>query len=156
MEKQIELHSGDKILERLRFRAYRTVDERRVTAFLPGPDEPQIKEIVTPWGGLLTATYGDYLVSELDSPADCWPIEKQIFEETYEIVRPGFCVKKALIHLVPMVDLTDGDEDRMVIVHTLEGVEAARAGDFYLAMGVKGEIWCYPKEKVLKKMRPAD
>ncbi len=156
MEKQTELHSGDQILEQLNFKTYRMVEERRVTTFLPAPDEPQTKEIVTPWGGILLATYGDYLVSEVDSPADCWPIEKQIFEETYEITRPGYCVKKAVIHLVPMVDLTDGDEDRMVIVHTLEGAEVARAGDFYLARGIMGEIWCYPKEKVLKKMRPVD
>lgn len=156
MEQQIELHSGDPVLERLDFKAYRMVEERRVATFLPLPDEPQTIEIVTPWGGILTATYGDYLVSEVDSPADCWPIEKQIFEETYEMVRPGFCVKKAAIQLVPMVELTEGDEDRMVIVHTLEGAEVARAGDFYLARGVMGEIWCYPKDKVLKKMRPVD
>jgi len=156
MEKQFELHSGDKVLELLNFKAYRMVEERRVTPFLPAPGEPQTKEIITPWGGLLTATYGDYLVSEVDSPADCWPIEKQIFEETYEIIRPGYCVKRAVVLLVPLVELTDGDEDRMVIVHTLEGVEAARAGDFYLARGVMGEIWCYPKDKVLKKMRPVE
>lgn len=156
MEMQIELHSGDEALKRLNFRAYRMTDERRVTVFLPAPDEPQTKEIVTPWGGLLTATHGDYLVSEADSPADCWPIEKQIFEETYEIIRPGVCVKRAVILLAPLVDVTGGDEDKMVIVHTLEGIEAARAGDFYLARGVMGEIWCYPKEKVLKKMRPVD
>jgi hypothetical protein len=156
LSEQIELHSGDRILEVLNFRAYRMAEERRVTVFLPAPDEPQTKEIVTPWGGLLTATYGDYLVSEADSPDDCWPVEKRIFEETYEIIRPGYCVKRAVILLVPLTAVTGGDEDRMVIVHTLEGAEAARAGDFYLAKGVRGEIWCYPKDKVLNKMRPVE
>jgi len=156
LSEQIELHSGDAILEELQFRAYRIIEERRVTVFLPAPDEPQTKEIVTPWGGLLTATYGDYLISELDAPDDRWPIAREIFEETYEITRPGFCVKRASVQLVPLVELTDGDEDRMVIVHTLEGVEAARAGDFFLAKGVRGEIWCYPKEKVLTKMKPVE
>lgn len=156
MSEQIELHSGDRILETLHFRAYRVIEERRVTAFLPAPEEPQTKQIVTPWGGLLTVSHGDYLISEVDSPEDCWPIAKEIFEETYEIIRPGICIKRAVILLVPLVDVTGGDENRMVIVHTLEGTEVARAGDFFLAKGVRGEIWCYPKEKVLKKMRPVE
>jgi hypothetical protein len=50
--------------------------------------------------------------------------------------------------------VTNGDEDRMVMVHTLEGVETVRAGDFFLAKGVHGEIWPYPKDKAEKIMKP--
>ena len=155
MVKKVELYSNDPIIERLHFRPYRIIEERRVKQFLPKPDEPQTMEIITPWGGYLTATPGDYLISEIDSPNDCWPIDSRIFEESYEIIRPGYCVKRATVDLIPLVDLTDGDEDQMVIVHTLEGTEVARAGDFFLARGIKGELWCYPKEKVFKKMKPA-
>jgi hypothetical protein len=58
--------------------------------------------------------------------------------------------------LVPLTDLTDGDEDQMVTIHTLEGVDTVRAGDFLLAKGVKGEIWPYPKEKAAEIMSPAE
>lgn len=155
MSKIIELSSGDPFLEELKFKPYRIIEERRVKRFLPAPNEPQTMQVVTPWGGQLTASAGDYLISEIDSPDDCWPIDSRIFDESYEMTRPGFCIKRATIDLVPLVDVTNGDEDQMVIVHTLEGTEAARAGDFYLARGIKGELWCYPKEKVLAKMRPA-
>jgi len=57
--------------------------------------------------------------------------------------------------LVPLIEATNGDEDCMVTVHTYEGEVTVRAGDFFLAKGVKGEIWPYPKEKVAKKMEPA-
>jgi hypothetical protein len=43
-----------------------------------------------------------------------------------------------------------------VTVVTLEGDETVRAGDFYLAKGIKGEIWPYPKEKVKDVMMPVD
>jgi len=155
MDKIIELESGDPILERLKFKPYRIFEERKVRRFLPKPDEPQTMQVVTPWGGHLTASYGDYLISEIDAPDDCWPINAAIFEDSYEITRPGYCVKRATVDLVPLVDVTNGDEDKMVVVHTLEGSEAARAGDFFLARGIKGELWCYPKEKVLTKMKPA-
>jgi hypothetical protein len=57
--------------------------------------------------------------------------------------------------LVPLTDVTNGDEDQMVTVHTLEGTETVRAGDFLLAKGPKGEIWPYPKAKAEKMMKPA-
>ena len=41
-------------------------------------------------------------------------------------------------------------------VKTMEGEETVRAGDFYLARGVKGEIWAYPQEKVGTIMIPAE
>jgi hypothetical protein len=72
------------------------------------------------------------------------------------VVRPGYCIKRAITWLVQLTDLTSGVEDRMVTVETLEGPETVRAGDFYLAKGVKGEIWPYPKEKVNEVMVPAD
>jgi hypothetical protein len=40
-------------------------------------------------------------------------------------------------------------------VHTFEGAVTVRAGDFFLAKGVKGEIWPFPKEKVAEMMKPA-
>lgn len=146
----------DKILEQLDFKPYRSIVERRVLPFLPAPGEPQTMEIKTPWGVELTARRGDFLISELETPEDYWPINAQIFEESYIITRPGYCIKRALIHLVPLTHLTGGDEDRAVTVETVEGPETVRAGDFYLARGIKGEIWPYPKEKVKEVMVPAE
>ncbi len=149
MSDPILLKSNDPIIKTLDFKAYRSIVERRVERFLPAPDEPQDAEISTPWGEFLTANAGDYLVSEIDtSPGDRWPVEAAIFEETYIITRPGFCVKKALTHLVPLVDAIGGDPDQEVVVETLEGLVSVRAGDFYLALGIQGEIWPYPKDKV--------
>jgi hypothetical protein len=58
--------------------------------------------------------------------------------------------------LVPLTDFTGGDESQQVTVVTLEGSETVPAGDFYLAKGVKGEIWPYPKEKVKDVMMPVE
>jgi hypothetical protein len=69
---------------------------------------------------------------------------------------PGICVKRAITLIVPLSEVTGGDENRMVTVQTLEGPETVRAGDFFLAKGVRGEIWPYLKEKVAKTMRPAE
>ena len=102
----------------------------------------------------MTARPGDFLVSEVDTPNDYWPIDPVIFEESYIVIRPGYCVKKAVTLLVPLTDITH-DPDRMVTVVSLEGDETVRAGDFYLAKGVKGEIWPYPMEKIADVMMPA-
>jgi hypothetical protein len=91
----------------------------------------------------------------VETPEDYWAIDPVIFEESYVIIRPGYCVKKAVTLLVPLTDITR-DQDREVTVVTLEGEETVRAGDFYLAKGVKGEIWPYPKEKIKDVMTPVD
>ena len=147
--------SSDSILETLNFKPYRSKVERRVVPFFPRPDESQTLEIDTPWGTHLTARKGDFLVSEVETPDDYWAIDPVIFEESYVIVRPGYCVKKAITLLVPLTDITD-DPDQEVTVVSLEGDETVRAGDFYLAKGIKGEIWPYPKEKIKDVMTPAD
>ena len=152
MTNKIILKSEDEIIKELNFKSYRSIVERRVERFMPAPNEPQDIEIATPWGESLTANTGDYLISELDAPDDQWPVEPDIFETTYMITRPGYCVKSALTHLVPLVDAVDGDPDQEVAVDTLEGQVSVRAGDFYLALGVQGEIWPYPKDKVEKVM----
>ena len=156
MDDPLVITSNDSILRTLDFKPYRNIVERRVIAFEPTDGEPQTREVNTPWGTQLTAKRGDMLVSEMDSPDDVWPVDPQIFDESYLIVRPGFCIKRAITWLVPLTDLTRGDTDRTVTVETLEGPETVRAGDFYLAKGVKGEIWPYPKEKVNEVMVPAD
>ena len=156
MQKPITVSSQDKILEKLQFKAYRSTVERRVIPFLPAPHEPQTMEIKTPWGGQLTAKYGDFLVSEISTPDDFWSIDPVIFEESYIITRPGYCVKRAYIYLVPLVDVTNGVEDCMVTIETMEGPVTVRAGDFYLAKGVKGEVWPYPKDKVHDVMTLAE
>jgi len=156
MTKQTVLTVNDPILDKLNFKSYQSIVERRFERFLPKPGEPDSMEIPTPWGESLTATPGDYLVSEMDSPNDRWPVEAEIFENSYEIIRPGVCVKRALTKLVPLVDVTDGDADQMVTVYTLEGPETVRAGDFYLARGIHDEIWTYPKDKVQSVMKPAE
>ncbi len=155
MNEPLLITSGDPILETLHFKPYRSTVERRVVPFFPARDEPQAMEIDTPWGTQIIAHKGDFLVSEVETPDDYWAINPVIFEESYEIVRPGYCVKKAITLLAPLTDLT-GDPDRQVTVETLEGAETVRAGDFYLAKGIKGELWPYPKEKVGNVMVPAE
>jgi hypothetical protein len=122
--------------------------------FVPEEDQPQTMEVSTPWGSTLTAKKGDLLVSELDKPEDIWPIDAQIFDETYIITAPGVCIKRAVTLLVPLTDVTDGDEEQLVTVHTFEGEVTVRAGDFFLAKGIKGEIWPYPKAKAAEIMKP--
>ena len=156
MTKTIELTALDPIIDRLDFKPYKSIVERRFERFLPEPSESDKKEIPTPWGESLTAKAGDYLVGEMNSPDDRWPVGAEIFENSYEIVRPGVCVKTAVTKLVPLVDVTDGDADQMVTVYTLEGPETVRAGDFYLARGIHDEIWTYPKDKVQNVMKPAE
>lgn len=156
MNEPLVLKSEDLILNRLNFKPHRNMVQRRVVPFAPAEDQPQTMEVITPWGARLTAKKGDFLVSEISAPDDMWPVASEIFDASYIIISPGICVKRAITLLVPLTDLTEGDPDRMVAVHTLEGVETVRAGDFYLAKGIKGEIWPYPKEKVLEVMRPAD
>jgi hypothetical protein len=155
MTEPLLITSSDPILERLNFKPYRSKVERRVLPFFPAPDEPQTMEINTPWGTQLTARKGDFLISEVDAPNDYWPIDPTIFEESYILIRPGYCVKKAITLLVPLTEITN-DPDRQVTVVTLEGSETVKAGDFYLAKGVQGEIWPYPKEKIHEVMMPAE
>jgi hypothetical protein len=156
MSEQLVITLNDSLLERLSFKPYRSMVERKAIPFLPADNEPQTMEIDTPWGVQLTAKSGDILVSEADAPEDFWPIDPMIFEETYMVTQPGFCIKKAITLLAPLTDLTGGDEDRQVTIETLEGPETVRAGDFYLAKGVKGELWPYPREKVADTMVPVE
>lgn len=147
MSKTISIRSDDPRLDSLHFHSYRSIVERRVIAFVPQADKKQTMEIVTPWGETLNAHAGDLLVSEVKTPDDYWPVRADIFDETYIITRPGYCIKRAHVQLVPLVELTGGDEEAQVTVHSLEGPVTVRAGDFYLARGVKGEIWAYPRDK---------
>jgi len=151
----LTITSSDSSLEKLHFKPYRSKVERRVVPFFPAPNEPQTMEIKTPWGAELTARKGDFLISEVETPDDYWPIDPVIFEESYVIIRPGYCIKKAITLLVPLTEITH-DPEREVTVVSLEGPETVRAGDFYLAKGIRGEIWPYPKEKIDDVMMPAD
>ena len=155
MSEPLIITSTDPIIPTLRFKRFRSKVERRVVPFLPAPDEPQSMEINTPWGTQLTASKGDFLVSEVATPNDYWAVDPVIFEESYIITRPGYCIKSAITLLAPLTDIT-GNPDSEVTVVTLEGPETVRAGDFYLAKGVKGEIWPYPVEKIDDVMMPAD
>lgn len=156
MSKQIVITSDDPILNSLHFRPYRSKVERRVIPFLPSPGDPQTLEVKTPWGAVLTAKRGDFLVSEVDMPNDYWPIDPLIFEDSYIITRPGYCAKNAITLLAPLTEITDGDPDLDVTVISLEGPQTVRAGDFFLAKGIKGEVWPYPKGKIDEVMTPAD
>jgi hypothetical protein len=155
MSEPLIITSSDSILSELNFKPYRSKVERRVVPFLPAPHEPQTLEINTPWGTQLTARTGDFLVSEVAAPNDYWAIDASIFEESYVLIRPGYCVKKAITLLVPLTDITH-DPEQMVTVVTLEGAETVRAGDFYLAKGIKGEVWPYPIEKIDDVMMPVE
>lgn len=156
MEKEIVLTSDDPILDELDFRPYRSSVERQFRRFEPDPGQSQRINMRTPWGEVLIAQAGDYLVSEIDAPDDPWPVQAEIFEKSYTIVRPGVCLKSALTYLAPLTDLTGGNPNQKVTIHTLEGPQTVRAGDFYLARGVKGEIWSYPKEKIGETMVPVE
>jgi len=156
MTDPLVLFSNDPIIKSLHFIPYRNLTLRRVIPFLPKAGQPQTMELVTPWGSKLKVKKGDFLISELDKPEDVWSIGAQIFDETYLVIKPGLCVKRALTWLAPLSDVTNGDEDRMVTIHTLEGPETVRAGDFFLARGVHHEIWPYPKIKVAETMKPAN
>ena len=155
MKEPVVLMPDDPVLKSLNFKPYRNMVTRRVEPFIPEDGQPQTMDVSTPWGSKLTAKKGDLLVSELDKPDDIWPIDANIFDETYIIISPGICIKRAVTLLVPLIDVTNGDEDQMVTVHTFEGPVTVRAGDFLLAKGVKGEIWPYPKDKAAKIMKPA-
>jgi hypothetical protein len=155
MKDPFVLMSDDPILNSLKFKPYRSMVLRHAVPFVPGDGQPQTMDVHTPWGSKLTAKKGDLLVSELDKPDDVWPVDADIFDETYLIISPGLCVKRAVTLLVPLTDVTNGDESQMITVHTFEGAVTVRAGDFFLAKGVKGEIWPFPKEKVAEMMKPA-
>ena len=70
MKKHVELTALHPILDRLNFKPYKSIVERRFERFLPEPGKPEQIEIPTPWGESLTAKAGDYLVSEMDSIND--------------------------------------------------------------------------------------
>jgi len=155
MREPIVITSDDPALQTLNFKPYRSKVERRVIPFMPAPNEEQSMEIKTPWGALLTAKSGDFLVSEIDKPDDFWPIDAAIFDESYILIRPGYCIKKAVTLLAPLTEVTHGDPEAMVTVISLEGATTVRAGDFCLAKGVKGEVWAYPIDKIARVMMPA-
>ncbi len=155
MTTMMEIRAGDDILQNLPFKPYRNSIERRAVQFLPGPNEPQTTNIQTPWGETLLCKYGDYIVSEMNVPKDRWPVDREIFEASYLEIQAGSYVKRPLTYLAPLVDVT-GDPNHQVVIHTLEGVVTVRAGDFYLARGIKGEIWPYPKDKADTSLIPVD
>lgn len=156
MKESIMLRSQDLLIKKLPFKPYRSTVERLFRRFMPLPNQPQTLLVKTPWGEMLTAQAGDYLISEFNAPDDTWPVADDIFHDTYLITGPGRCTKKALTYLVPLTMVTDGDSDRQVSVETLEGMITVRAGDFYLAKGVKGEIWPMPVEKVGAMLVPLE
>ena len=156
MSEPIVITFDDPILKSLNFKPYRSKVERRVIPFLPNPGDPQTLDVKTPWGAVLTAKRGDFLVSEVDAPDDYWPIDPVIFEDSYIITRPGYCAKNAITLLVPLTDITGGNPDGEVTIISLEGPQTVRAGDFFLAKGIKGEVWPYPKGKVDDVMTPAE
>ena len=154
MSEALIITPSDPRLATLNFKPFRSKVERRVVPYLPTRNEPQSMEINTPWGAQLTARKGDLLISEVETPHDYWPVDPVIFDDSYILIRPGYCVKKAITLLVPLTDLTS-DPDREVTVITLEGPVTVRAGDFFLAKGIKNEIWPYPIEKIDDVMMPA-
>ncbi len=154
MKDPMIISSDDPILETANFKPYRSSVEREFKQFLPEPDEAQTMILPTPLGDL-TIKAGGYLVREVDSERH-WPVDEDIFEHSYRITRPGRCIKSALTYLVPLIELTGGDPDRVVVVQSLEGPETVRAGDYYLARGPKGELYPFPIGKIGTVVKPAD
>lgn len=155
MTEPLHLRPSDSVIRTLKFKRYRNSVVRHAEQFLPEADEPQTKEVKTPWGETLVAKNKDYIVHEAENPGDRWPVNREVFENSYQEVQPGRFVKRPFTYLVPLVDIT-GDPDRMVTVHTMEGAVTVRAGDFYLSRGKKGEIWPFPREKVKSDLQPVD
>jgi hypothetical protein len=154
MKDPVTISPDDPRLNTVNFRAYRNIVEREVKRFLPAADEPQTMVIATPLGDL-TIHAGDYLVREVDSDK-YWPVNHDVFESTYKISRPGYCIKSSLTYLVPLVEFTGGDPDQVIVVQTLEGPETVRAGDYHLARGIKGELYPFPNDKVGMVVKPAE
>ncbi|GAB4579830.1 MAG: hypothetical protein Fur0022_25690 [Anaerolineales bacterium] len=153
MSQPIEIRAQDSALKRLKFKVYRYKQERQAYQFWPKDGEPPTKVILTPWGAELIAQAGDYIVNEIGTPENSWPVQKDIFEETYVETQPGIYIKRAYVSLYPLSEFTK-DPEQLVSVHTLEGVVTVRAGDFYLCRGVKGEVWPMPNDKVLTTLVP--
>jgi hypothetical protein len=156
VEQTIVLTADGDLVQKLPFKPYRSTAERAVLRYEPDSGGALSIEVKTPWGEMLQVDVGDYLVSELHAPEDVWPVEAEIFEQTYMITSPGRCVKKALTYLVPLEIAVNGNADQMVTVQSLEGPVTVRAGDFYLAKGVKGEIWPIPNEKIGTMLVPLE
>lgn len=152
---RIELRADDALIKKLPFKTYQHVVHRQATQFSPKPNEPQQQQVKTPWGEQLLIKSGDYLVNELDSPEDKWPVAEDIFKKTYAEVEPGLVIKKESTELLPLVDIV-ADPNDTVAIYTLEGLVEVRAADFYLARGSQGEIWPFPKEKVEQTLHLVD
>ena len=154
MAKVLEIKPNDEIIKTVRFTNYGYKDKRHARQFLPQSEEPQTREIQTAWGDTLIAKRGDYFVSAEDNPNDRWIVERKIFEQSYKETQPGTGLfkKLATVALIPLTEFTQGDPDQMITVHSLEGELTVKAGDFYLARGIKGEIWPFPVEKVRQSL----
>ena len=126
MREPVVLKSDDLILNSLNFKPYRSMLKRRVVAFVPAEDQAQTMEIDTPWGAHLTVKKGDFLVSELETPDDVWPVNAQIFDASYIIVSPGICIKSAVTLLVPLTGEFDGCAEREVRVSSTALVHVDR------------------------------
>jgi hypothetical protein len=147
MSQPIDIRAQDYILQQLPFKSYRYTQERQAVKFSPNTGEPQTMLLHTPWGAELVVEKGDYIVNEIDTPDNRWSVQQDIFESTYVEIQRGIYIKRAVVHLYPLRDFTK-DPEQLVRVHTLEGVITVRSGDFYLARGIKGEIWPMPNDKV--------
>jgi len=139
----------------LDFKPYRYTTRRRAKQFLPGRGHPQTTEVKTPWGGTLTAKKGDYLVHEYGNPDNQWVVAKDIFEVTYQELESGIYQKIAAVELAPLTQITH-DPDQEITIHSLEGPLIVKAGDYYLARGIEGEIWPIPNGDIMRDMEPVE
>lgn len=153
--KPLELKASDPIINSLVFKTYRYTNKRQAEQFLPDADQSQTIHIETGWGGVLTGSSGDYIVWELDNPEERWVVENEIFLASYTEIETGIFVKNATVDLAPLTDITR-DPDREVIIYSIEGPLRVRSGDFYLALGVKKEIWPAPIEHIKNCMELLD
>lgn len=154
MHEPILLSSQDPKLQHIVFRPYRSAVLRRAEPFLPAPEEAQEMAVDTPWGETLIAEPGDYIVSEIDRPEERWPVDRETFEKSYFEVEASVYAKRSLVDLAPLVEVTGGDPEQQVTIQTMEGEVTVRAGDFYLARGMLGELWPYSKEKADSTLVP--
>lgn len=152
----LRIQSDDPILDRLSFVTYRYRPRpvRQAAQFLPRPDQPQTITLTQPNGLKLTAERGDYLVNALGSMHHRWPVRKDIFEQSYRAIRPGYYVKHATVELLPLTQLTEENPDQRITIVSIEGEETVRAGDYYLARGVNKELWVVTRKSIGKTIVP--
>lgn len=91
-----------------------------------------VETFAKPWGTLTARPGEDYVA--IEESGDEYPIKKDLFAKTYEMVAPGRYRKSAPSRLVPV------PKGWVAVLATLEGEIEVRHPD-YVAIGQDGEVY---------------